>query len=72
MTPKEDEKSEEEKLKNKNEEKEKIEEEELIECGRLSCSNSVSDIFFDCSDKFNEREEDQQRENRTTLVTFLN
>ncbi|KAF7635329.1 DDHD domain-containing protein [Meloidogyne graminicola] len=59
MTPKEDEKR-----------KEKIEEEELIECGRLSCSNSVSDIFFDCSDKFNEREEDQQRENRTTLVRW--
>uniref|UniRef100_A0A915NAQ6 DDHD domain-containing protein n=1 Tax=Meloidogyne javanica TaxID=6303 RepID=A0A915NAQ6_MELJA len=37
---------------------------------QLSCSNSVSDIFFDCSDKFEEREEEEGQQGRTTLVRW--
>uniref|UniRef100_A0A1I8AXN9 DDHD domain-containing protein n=1 Tax=Meloidogyne hapla TaxID=6305 RepID=A0A1I8AXN9_MELHA len=71
MTPRDEENNKEEKLKNKDENNFKEEKEEFIECGRLSCSNSVSDIFFDCSDKFEEREEEEGgQQGRTTLVRW--
>ncbi|CAK5079649.1 unnamed protein product [Meloidogyne enterolobii] len=70
MTPREEEEEEveeenKEELNLKNKLKKEKEENQ-----QLSCSNSVSDIFFDCSDKFEEREEEEGPPGRTTLVRW--
>nr|CAD2140046.1 unnamed protein product [Meloidogyne enterolobii] len=70
MTPREEEEEEveeenKEELNLKNKLKKEKEENQ-----QLSCSNSVSDIFFDCSDKFEEREEEEGQQSRTTLVRW--
>ena len=66
MTPREEEGEEVEENKEELNLKNKLKKEKE-ENQQLSCSNSVSDIFFDCSDKFEEREEEEGQQSRTTL-----